>query len=308
MKPLKLRPAFKEYLWGGTQINGVYNKQSGFERTAESWELSTHPDGLCTVAESGVPLAEMIAADPSMLGTARLSDELPILVKLIDAADDLSVQVHPNNEQARAWEKANGKTEMWYVIRAEQDAEILYGVKEDVSPEVFAEAIRNDTVLSLLERVPSRAGMTFFVEAGTVHAIGKGNLIAEVQQNSNVTYRLYDYGRRDKEGHCRPLHIEKGVRAAVLTKTAKVEPIVEAEGIRLLASCPYFEVRELTVNGELAQRCGDESYQCLLLTEGAVRVNDVAMNAGETVFLPAGLGEYTVNGHGTLLQVGHPKM
>lgn len=308
MKPLKLCAAFKDYLWGGTKLNERYGKQSGFERTAESWELSVHPDGLCTIAETGETLSAFIAADPTVLGTARRSDELPILVKLIDAADDLSVQVHPSDEQARVWEGQNGKTEMWYVIEAEPDAYITYGVKESITAEVLADAIRKNTVTDLLDRVPSRAGKTFFVEAGTIHAIGKGNLIAEVQQNSNVTYRLYDYDRRDRFGNTRPLHIDKGVRAARLTPTTAVEPVVEADGVRLLSRCPYFEVRELTVNGAISRVCGEESYHYLLNVRGEVAVDDISLAAGESLFLCAGSGEYTVAGNGTVLLVNQPTM
>lgn len=309
MKPLKLQAAFKEYLWGGTKLNDIYGKRSGMERTAESWELSTHPDGLSVIVggeQDGTTLAAYIAADPSVLGTARTSDELPVLVKLIDAAADLSVQVHPNNEQAQAWEGQNGKTEMWYVIAAEPGARIVYGVKERVSPTVFAEAIRDNTVVELLDSIPSRKGQAFFVEAGTVHAIGAGNLIAEIQQNSNVTYRLYDYDRRDKDGNPRELHIDKGVRAAVLEKTVPPPMPLCDDGTRLLSSCPYFEVRELTVRGTVGRVCTEESYHYLLVTEGTVVVADVPLHAGEGVFLPAGLGAYTVTGDATVLLVANP--
>lgn len=308
MKPLKLRAAFKDYLWGGTKLNEQYGKASGLERTAESWELSVHPDGQSTIAETGQSLADFIAADPTVLGTTRSSDELPILVKLIDAADDLSVQVHPNDEQAREWEGENGKTEMWYVIEAEPDAYITYGVKKSVTVEDLTKAIRENTVVDLLDRVPSRAGMAFFVEAGTIHAIGKGNLIAEIQQNSNVTYRLYDYDRRDRFGNLRPLHVDKGVRTATLTPTTPVAPVPEGKGIRLLSKCPYFEVRELTVDGEIAQICREESYHYLLVVKGEVTIDDILLTAGESLFLCAGSGEYIVTGNGTVLLVSNPSM
>ena len=136
------------------------------------------------------------------------------LIKFIDAADNLSVQVHPDNEQAKAWENQNGKTEMWYVIEADENAKITYGVKENITSEKLSDAIKNNTVGNLLNTVPSKKGDVFFVEAGTIHAIGARNLIAEIQQNSNVTYRLYDYDRRGKDGKPRELHIEKGVKCS----------------------------------------------------------------------------------------------
>ncbi|MBQ8599907.1 MAG: ROK family protein [Clostridia bacterium] len=309
MKPLKLKAAFKDYIWGGTKLNDQYHKNSGMERTAESWELSTHPDGLSVIDGgefNGMTLAEFIANDPSVLGTARTSDELPILVKLIDAADNLSIQVHPNNEQGRAWENQNGKTEMWYVMEAEQDAKIVYGVQKDTTGEALAEAIRSNTVMDLLESVPSQKGQVFFVDAGTIHAIGKGNLIAEIQQNSNVTYRLYDYDRRDQNGNPRELHIEKGIKAANPKKLPQRAIPNCSDGTRLLGSCAYFQVKELKVDGKSEQICYPESYQCLMAVEGTLFVNGAPLNVGETLFLPADMGAYTVEGNGTLLKTANP--
>ena len=309
MKPLKMIPAFKDYLWGGEKLKTEYGKPSPLTPTAESWELSVHPDGLSVISEgefAGKTLAEVICANPSILGTARKSDELPVLIKFIDAADDLSIQVHPDDAMAREWEGQNGKTEMWYVVQADEDATIVYGMKEDVDQKAFASAIENNTVLSLLNRVPSRKGASFFVEAGTVHAIGKGNLIAEIQQNSNVTYRLYDYARRDKKGNLRELHVEKGVRAATLQKVKEHALPDCSDQSRLLASCPSFQVRERKIDGAFSGRVFPESYLCLICVEGSFVLNGTDFSAGETVFFPADSGEYFLEGSGTLLQVTHP--
>lgn len=305
MKPLKLTPAFKDYLWGGEKLNTVYHKNSGLARTAESWELSAHPDGPSLLSD-GRTLAEYIAQNPAVLGTARLSDELPILVKLIDAADRLSIQVHPNNEQALAWEGQQGKTEMWYVMEAEEDASIVFGVKEDTDQETLAAAIGNNTVMELLHQVPSSKGQVFFVEAGTIHAIGKGNLIAEIQQNSNVTYRLYDYDRRDQAGNPRPLHVEKGLKAAVPLKTKERAIPTCSDGTRLLGSCPYFQVKEQTVKGRAENTCHPQSYQCLMAVEGSFTVAGQPLSMGETLFIPAGFGNYTIEGTGKLLKTENP--
>lgn len=309
MKPLKLKAAFKDYIWGGTKLNERYNKNSGLERTAESWELSTHPDGLSVIRGGewdGMTLRDYIARDPAVLGTARTSDELPILVKLIDAADNLSIQVHPNNEQGRAWENQNGKTEMWYVMESEVGSEIVFGVKEDTTGEALAEAIRTNTVMDLLESVPSCKGQVYFVDAGTIHAIGKGNLIAEIQQNSNVTYRLYDYDRRDKFGNPRQLHIEKGIKASNPKRLQRRAIPICSDGTRLLGSCPYFQVKELKISGTTEQICHPESYQCLMAVEGTVSVCGEPLAVGETLFLPAGFGAYTIEGNGTLLKTANP--
>lgn len=313
MQPLKLSPAFKDYIWGGEKLKKKFGKQADTETVAESWELSCHPDGLSTVSGGEydkMTLKSFLEAHPEALGTANKGSELPILIKLIDASDNLSVQVHPNNEQAKEWENQNGKTEMWYVIDADKDASIIYGVREDISEEKLKDAIQENTVLDLLDSVPSHKGDVFFVEAGTIHAIGKGNLIAEIQQNSNVTYRLYDYGRLGKDGKPRQLHIEKGIKAA---KTKKITPrrIPScSDGTRLLGSCEYFQVKELTLAGLKTLSVCKKSYQALIVTTGEIKLICEefcdTLCAGTTVFLPAGLGEYTLSGQGTVLITSNP--
>ncbi len=309
MKPMRLIPAYKDYLWGGRKLTEIYGKSSGLSRTAESWELSVHPDGLSVIADgkfARTTLADYIAKDPSVLGTNRSCDELPILVKLIDAADDLSIQVHPDDEKAKVWEGQNGKTEMWYVMDCEPGAKIVYGLKDDVNRETFAQSIRDNSVMDLLNREDSAPGSVFFVDAGTVHAIGKGNLIAEIQQNSNVTYRLYDYDRRDKDGNPRELHIEKGVLSASLKKSVCREIPVCSDGSRLLGSCPFFQVRERKIRGTQTLFVAEESYLCLLSVGGSLTVCGEAVAAGETLFFPAGSGDVIVEGEGTLLQITNP--
>ncbi len=310
---LRLRPAFKDYIWGGTKLNDKYNKNSGFNKTAESWELSVHPDGMSVISggvHDGISLADYIKSNPHVLGTNRKSDELPILIKLIDAEDNLSVQVHPDDKQAHELEGQNGKTEMWYVIDAEKDAKIIYGLKNTITKEQLKNSISNNTVMEHLDSVDSKKGDIFFVEAGTIHAIGKGNLIAEIQQNSNVTYRLYDYDRRDKKGNPRELHIEKGVMAADTKCTVKKEIPCCSDNTRLIASCEYFAVKEAVVDGVFCGKCHKESYQALLVAEGSLELltdeNSEILNAGETVFLPAGFGEYTLKGRGKVLITENP--
>ena len=212
LEPLKLKATFKDYIWGGTKLKTKYGKKTDLFPVAESWELSCHKDGLSIVNGGefdGETLAVVIEKNPDILGTNCKSKELPILIKLIDAADNLSVQVHPNDEQAKEWEGQNGKTEMWYVVEADADAKITYGVSEDIDKERLKKEIQNQSVESVLNTVNSKKGDVFFVEAGTIHAIGKGNVIAEIQQNSNVTYRLYDYGRKGKDGKERDYILKK---------------------------------------------------------------------------------------------------
>ena len=216
MSVLKLIPACKDYLWGGHRLVDEYNKEYDGDILAETWELSCHPDGPSRIANgryAGRTLAEYIEAEgKGVLGThCRRFRDFPILIKFIDAKQDLSVQVHPDNRYALKNEGQYGKTEMWYVVDAGEEATLYYGFKEEISKEEFAERIQNDTVLDVLNKVPVQKGDVLFIESGTIHAIGADILIAEIQQNSNVTYRVYDYGRVGKDGKKRDLHIEKAL-------------------------------------------------------------------------------------------------
>ena len=313
MNLIILKPSYKDYIWGGIKLNNKYGKNSGFEKTAESWELSVHPDGESVISDGeydGLALSKYIKKNPSVLGTNRKTDELPILIKLIDAEDKLSVQVHPDDEMAKKLEKQNGKTEIWYVVEADDDAKIVFGVKEDITKEELKNAISSNTVENVLNTVSSKKGDVFFVEAGTIHAIGKGNLIAEIQQNSNVTYRLYDYDRRDKDDNPRELHIEKGVMASVTSKqTERIIPKC-SDGTRLIASCEYFAVKELCVKDVAQMECYKESYQALVCVDGSLELisgdDKEILNSGQTVFLPAGFGKYSLKGNGTVLITENP--
>ena len=313
MKPIKFYGVYKDYLWGGNKMRRKYSINTDISPIAESWVLSVHPDGMSVIKgdeNDGLSLAQYIKNDPTVLGTNRKSDELPVLIKFIDAADNLSVQVHPNDAQAREWENQNGKTEMWYVIQADEDAKITCGVKKEITKDELSRAIKDNTVENLLNTVSSKEGDVFFVEAGTIHAIGKGNLIAEIQQNSNVTYRLYDYDRRDKNGNPRELHIEKGVAASNTALTQNKEVPTLPDGTRLIASCQYFCVKEVPLNKEYAFCANEKSYHALLQTDGestvTTKMTKTPLNAGECLFIPAGVGEYSISGTGTVLVTSNP--
>ncbi len=315
MKPLKLTPAYKDYIWGGTKLKTKYGKKTDISPVAESWELSCHRDGLSTICGgefNGKTLASVIEKYPDVLGTYCKSNELPILIKFIDAADDLSVQVHPNDEQAKEWENQNGKTELWYVVEAEKGAKITFGVSEDIDKADLEKAIENKCFESILNTVDAKKGDVFFVEAGTIHAIGKGNIIAEIQQNSNVTYRLYDYGRKGKYGKERELHIEKGVKSSNCKKiNARRIPLC-SDGTRLLGSCEYFAGKEIKLKGSKIFIADEKSYHALTVTEGEAELScegyAETLTAGQTVFIPANLGAYTLSGKATiLLTTNQPK-
>ena len=301
MYPLKMHPVFKHYLWGGEQLKNIYAVKNDTEPLAESWVLSCHDNGPSVIANGkyrGKTLKEYILAHPQVLGTRNQTGEFPILIKLIDAADNLSVQVHPNDEAAALLEGQRGKTEWWYVIKADKDAKLIWGVKQPTTHAALREAIENQTVISLLNTVPTAAGDSFLIEAGTIHSIGKGNLIAEIQQSSDVTYRLYDYLRLDKNGKPRELHIKKGVAVSTVTPPS---PAVSAQ-----SSCSYFTIEKLEVSGNTTLTVDNQSFVALLNVNGECRVNAVTLKQGECVFLPAGLGIVTVTGNALLLATKQP--
>ena len=215
MRPFELIPPIKDYIWGGTKLREEFGKESGLERLAESWELSCHKDGVSVISGGefdGMTLSEFVEEHPEALGkNCGRFEFFPVLIKLIDARDDLSVQVHPDDDYAMRVEGGYGKTEVWYVIDCEEGAELIYGFAEETDSDTFRRAIEEGTLLDIVNRVPVKKGDVFFIEAGTLHAIGKGILIAEIQQNSNTTYRVYDYGRLGADGKPRELHIDKAL-------------------------------------------------------------------------------------------------
>lgn len=213
MEILKLLPTGKDYIWGGTQLREEYDKKIEMSPLAETWECSVHPDGPSVIANDSFKrqtLAEVLKQHPEYLGSKVKNGELPVLVKFIDAKEKLSVQVHPD-DYARKYERQNGKTEMWYVIDSIEGASLILGFQHKVTPEILHQAIETGTLDKHLQKVEVHKGDTFFVPAGTVHAIGAGILIAEIQESSNVTYRVYDYNRVDKNGNKRELHFDKAM-------------------------------------------------------------------------------------------------
>ena len=317
MKAIKLNPAFKDYLWGGTKLRDEYGKKCDLDKVAESWELSCHKDGCSVVADgeyAGLTLPQYIEkAGKAVLGTdCEKFEYFPILIKLIDAKQNLSVQVHPDNDYAMRVEGEYGKTEMWYVVDCEPGAGLLYGFKHEISKEEFRRRIEDNTLLEVTNRVEVHPGDVFFIEAGTLHAIGEGILIAEIQQNSNTTYRVYDYGRVGADGKPRQLHIEKAIdvtRLAPATRPcgrpqAKPEAF-DGGSVLPLASCDYFTVKEMEVTSHAELMADEKSFHSLLLLDGSLTLSmggeKLEMKKGASVFVPAGSGNYTLTGKGRLI-------
>ena len=321
--PFLLHPASKDYLWGGTRLNDDFAKHIASDVVAETWECSTHPDGVSVAASGewiGMPLDNILRAHPEYLGEhARGATELPVLVKLIDAKRDLSVQVHPDDAFARANENGeNGKTEMWYVMDADPDSRIAYGLHHTIGREQFLQAVENGTVEKYLQMVPVRKNDLFFIQPGTVHAIGAGCLIAEIQQSSNLTYRLYDYGRTDRNGKQRPLHLEKGL--AVANLESMPEPRQPMRLLRysggtaseLLCRCRHFQVERVLVNTEQRRemavfRPSSESFEIFLFLNGCgsmfCRDSMLQFFKGDCVFVPAGAEEIRLHARTVFLRI-----
>ena len=287
---LKLSPSFKDYIWGGNKLMTQYGVKD-LDRVAEAWVLSAHPDGPSYLPD-GTTFADKLAEwGPDAVGKncAGFKD-FPQLIKLIDAMSDLSVQVHPSDEYALKNEGQYGKTEMWYILDADEGAGIYYGFQKDVTRAEMEEAIRTNTLTDILRFVPVQPGESYFIPSGTIHAIGKGLLIAEIQQNSNVTYRVYDYGRKDAQGNTRPLHVEKALEVSDLTRAADaVEPtqtVVEGGVFTEVSSCSYFTVTKLEADGTVAIDNPD-SFIAVLITEGEGTIDGEKFVQYDTFFIPA---------------------
>ena len=297
MKALQLTPACKDYLWGGQSLKTDFGVQSNLDPLAEAWVLSCHPDGPSLLPD-GTTLADYLAAHPEAAGShCEAFADFPVLVKLIDAKGDLSIQVHPSDAYALEHEHQYGKTEMWVVLAAEPGAFLYYGFDHEITKEEFARRIRENTLTEVLHAAPVQKGDVFFIPSGTLHAICKGIVIAEVQQNSNVTYRVYDYGRVGADGKPRALHIEQALAVTDL------RPAPALDFAPHLGQCAYFttDLRR----APFGETVDETSFAALLVTEGtgtlAMDGETMPLAAGDCLFVPAGSGTFQVEGDCSVL-------
>lgn len=304
LHPVKLSPAFKDYLWGGEKLKSEFNKKCDLTPLAESWELSAHKDGQSYVSGGefdGISLSEYV----ERIGREALGensakyDYFPLLIKLIDAKGNLSVQVHPTDGYALSHEGEYGKTEMWYILESDEGASLYYGFSRDVSRDEYENAIKEGRLTELLNRVEVKAGDVFFIPAGTVHAIGAGIVICEIQQNSNTTYRVFDYNRRDKDGNLRPLHVEKALEVSDLKKSPEIGDTPDGDDV-MLAECEYFEVRRLRSCGKSELETDRKSFVSLIVTDGEGRLvydgGELGLRKGDSVFIPAQDARFIIDG------------
>lgn len=299
---LKLKPALKDYIWGGTSLMKQF--PTNMDKISEAWVLSCHKDGKSIVTngeQAGKTLDEVIEiwGKENTLGKKASEFEFfPILIKLIDAAQNLSVQVHPDDEYAMRVEGEYGKTEMWYILDAKENAGIYYGFKEEITKEELKKAIETNTLTDLLNFVNVKKGECYFIPSGTVHAIGAGLTIAEVQQNSNTTYRVYDFGRVGADGKPRELHIEKAIDVSTLSPAN--QPVITKNGdITTIASCKYFNADLLSLSGEY--ELNSDGFYNLLVVDGEGEINGEKFSKYDSFFVPAFFGTVTLTGNADII-------
>lgn len=301
----ELKPVTKHIIWGGERLSRDYGMGENGEKIAEAWELTCRGDGdneIISGKYTGRLLSEFVRENPQALGTKQKGDRFPLLIKLIDAEADLSIQVHPDDEYALSHTDDMGKTEMWYIVDAKPGAKLIYGLKRKYTRDELKTAIAAGTLESLMNYVEVKSGETYFIPSGLVHAIGAGILIAEIQQNSNITYRVYDYNRRQPDGSLRQLHIELALDVIERFDPEAVK--VEKTG-DVIASCKYFEVRAIALDGEKTVCAGEESFLHLMITDGECEIicagEKISTKKGGSVFVAAASGNVTLKGNATVI-------
>ncbi|MFT5715263.1 MAG: mannose-6-phosphate isomerase [Flavobacterium sp.] len=313
--PIQFEPILKERIWGGEKLKTVLNKPIASKITGESWELSTVDGDISVVANGelkGKSLTEIIDESPNeILGTAvhkRFGNQFPLLFKYLDAREDLSIQVHPNDELAKKRHNSFGKTEMWYVMQADEDARIIVGFKEKSNANEFSESLGNKTLLTLLDDIKVKEGDVFFLETGTVHAIGAGLVIAEIQQTSDITYRLYDFDRLDAQGNARELHIDLAVEAINYNKVDTYRSYnKKINQSNAIVECPYFTTNFIPLDGTEAVTKTGDSFTVYMCVDGKfdLEYNDVIFKykKGDTILIPAAMTVFAVKGKASILEI-----
>ncbi|MBP6610136.1 MAG: class I mannose-6-phosphate isomerase [Paludibacter sp.] len=303
--PLKFNPILKDRIWGGNKLKINYGKNALNDKLGESWELSGYENDESVVVNGfleGNNIVELTEIYMGDLVGDKVYDAFgltfPLLFKLIDANDNLSIQVHPGDEIAAERHNSFGKTEMWYVVDAEPNAELIIGFSKDCTQEEYVAALENDKVEDLLQKVPVQKGDVFFIPAGLVHAIGKGVLVAEIQQSSDITYRIYDYKRVDDKGNERELHTEQALDVIDYSACNQPKTVYTPllNQIIPLAECNYFTTNLIKFDQPLTRNYGTiDSFVSYMCVEGSFIVetetDKVLVNKGETILIPASINE-----------------
>ena len=306
--PIKLIPFVSETIWGGKKLIEEYGVKTEKKNAAEGWMLSCHEAGASTVENgefAGISLADVVKSNPALCGeNAKEFTDFPILIKFIDAMDNLSVQVHPTKEYCEKTGRGQSKTECWYIIDCDEDAYLILGFKDKITPEQFKASIENGNLTDYVAKVPVKKGDFFFIESGTLHAICKGILLAEVQESSNTTYRIFDYNRVGNDGKPRELHVEDGVAVTKLEKYSQPDfckgEELDGDERKLLADCPLFKVWKLDTDGEFSAIANEKSFVSLLIMAGEGSLDccgeTLSLKKGDSIFIPANAGDYKLCG------------
>lgn len=313
--PLQFDPILKERIWGGEKLKTVLNKPISSKITGESWELSTVEGDVSVVANGelkGKSLTDIINESPNeILGTkvyARFGKQFPLLFKYLDAREDLSIQVHPNDELAKKRHNSFGKTEMWYIMQADDDARIIVGFKEQSNADEYLENLKNKTLLTILDDVKVKSGDVFFLETGTVHAIGAGLVVAEIQQTSDITYRIYDFDRVDAQGNTRELHVDMALDAINYNKVDTYKKYAKVSNqSNEVVDCPYFTTNFIPLEGEVAVSKTGETFTVYMCVEGAFEImynnTTIQYKKGDTVLIPAAMKAFVLDGKASILEI-----
>lgn len=313
--PLQFEPILKERIWGGEKLKTILHKPITSKITGESWELSAVEGDVSIVAEGqwkGKSLNTLINEFPNeILGTEvykRFGKKFPLLFKYLDAKEDLSIQVHPNDELAKKRHNSFGKTEMWYIMQADQDARIIVGFKEKSNAAEYLENLKNKTVLSILDSVKVKSGDVFFLKTGTVHAIGSGMVVAEIQQTSDITYRIYDFDRVDAQGKTRELHVDLALEAINYNKVeTKKEYNKTVNQSNEAVNCPYFTTNFIPLDGEINGIKSGKTFTVYMCVEGSFEIDfnnsKWQYSKGDTVLLAAAMNSFTLTGKASILEI-----
>lgn len=313
--PLQFQPILKERIWGGEKLKTILNKSITSNITGESWELSAVDGDVSVVANGelkGKSLMDLINHMPDeILGTKvykRFGKQFPLLFKYLDAREDLSIQVHPNDKLAKERHNSFGKTEMWYVMQADEDARIIVGFKEDSSKEEYLKHLNDKTLVSILDDVKAKSGDVFFLETGTVHAIGAGLVVAEIQQTSDITYRLYDFDRKDAQGNTRELHVDLALDAINYNKVNTQKKYeTKANVSNVVVDCPYFTTNFIPLENKVEVLKSGETFTVFMCIEGSFEIEydgfKQSYRKGDTVLVPAEIKAFDLNGNASILEI-----
>lgn len=313
--PLTFTPILKDRIWGGTKLKSYLNKPIVSETTGESWEISTVSGDVSVVNNGllkGKNINEIIALFPEeILGKSvikRFGNEFPLLFKFLDAKEDLSIQLHPNDELAKKRHNSFGKTEMWYVMQADEDSRLIVGMKKEVTQSDYLHHLENNKILDLLNQYPVHKGDVFFLETGTIHAIGAGVVLAEIQQTSDITYRIYDWDRKDTSGNKRELHTDLALEAINYKPTnAKISYQEEANRSVNLVDCQYFTTNMIALHENYAWKRSKDAFTVLMCTNGQFELvlngEIIRYQMGDTLLIPACITGFILKGKATLLEI-----